>query len=817
MSHRKRSWKPSAISARLREHGKFRAWLFTILRRNCYRYLQQRHKEDVSLDDLAETLADPTPAAADMTITEFIDLLPLQYREILVARYLHDMSFREIAQAFHINELAARVRCTRARALLRKLIIQADEEERTLRKLMTGMTLVISSGFTGRVLQEVKMMLEVRATLSTPVAQQSLSHWHAWQTFTHLATVKTTMMMTGLLVILGGGALLLHHAGVRVPALRKTPVPQSGLSTSPHLSLPGLIRHLAPLPPPKPHPGGPLAKPSSEKLKPVIATPVCPSVATPKPAGNAAPPAPAPPREIAISPAPGFNLQIIGRPAKNVLMVRPNPPIHNWFAGKFTNLPVGQPVEIRIEMAGCDTGAGIADTKKWAGLRPVYTYADPEQYASYEWFRRDNHGRWVSGDFSKQGDARFAGRGDLPAQTAVPAQLAARCLSEDEQFWYPWGEIEGGKNNTRTRTFTFTVTPAAPMMTIALHVPYLLGYEREMIARLKAAHLPGVFVDELGQSAAGRPLYVIRVDDPDDPTPLQITPAGKPTIHLAHWGNQPLPMTDAHPIVRLATAPDRPWGEKRLMLLDAREHASEQPGSWVVLGALKALLADTPAAHRLREHTTWVLLPIFDPDGVATAEFDRCGETCVAMQKGDTPVSTPEALAYFSYLRAFVNAGWFYGAAATFYGLECNEGTPACCPFCPVEDMEKNIAFNRYWFKRLQAMGTLAGPEYPWDTGDEPSRLASGSAMKYHALGLFFEVNDRYPGNRLTLEGLESLGADYVQAIHAWATTPEGVRVMDAYRTAQRARLDKLEQLSFTDGRMPKDDPTVAEIINDGD
>ncbi len=363
----------------------------------------------------------PTRACrADMTITEFIDLLPLPYREILVARYLHDMSFREIAQAFSINELAARVRCTRARALLRKLIIQADEEERTLRKVMTGMTLAISAGFTGRVLQQVQMMLEVRATLTPPAAPQGLVHGHAWQTLTHLATLKTIILMTGVLIILGGGALLLHHVVTRHPLRHHLRVAQTAF---PVASLPALIRRLTLPPPPSRHPATSIAVPSPGPVLPVISLPITTPMpqhpTTPSPP-TSLPRTPVPAQEIAVSPVQGFNLQIIDRPAKNVLRVRPTPSIHNWFAGEFLNLPVGQPVEIRIEMTGCDTEGFVADTSKWAGLRPVYTYADPEQYASYEWFRRDTHGRWVSGDIGKQGDARFAGRGALPAQIGRP-------------------------------------------------------------------------------------------------------------------------------------------------------------------------------------------------------------------------------------------------------------------------------------------------------------------------------------------------------------------------------------------------------------
>ncbi len=207
--------------------------------------------------------------------------------------------------------------------------------------------------------------------------------------------------------------------------------------------------------------------------------------------------------QIDIAPVAGFNLEIIDRPAINSVTVKPNPHIHNWFAGKFVNLPVGAPVVIRVDMNGCDTPGNVADTAKWEGLRPLYSYADPEKYESYEWFRRDARGRWRPGDLFKRGAARAAGNGETPEQSAVPAALAARFLGEEGTFWSPWGEIEGCKHDTVTRTLTITITPAALVMTIAMHTPYLLSYEQQMLARLQAAHFPGVFVDRLGESAGG--------------------------------------------------------------------------------------------------------------------------------------------------------------------------------------------------------------------------------------------------------------------------------------------------------------------------
>jgi len=530
----------------------------------------------------------------------------------------------------------------------------------------------------------------------------------------------------------------------------------------------------------------------------------------------AAAPVLAPPDQpIAIAPVPGFNLKIIDRPAAQVLVVKPDPPVHNWFAGKFIHLPVGQPVEIRINMNGCDTGGNVANTGKWAGLCPVYTYADPEQYATYEWFRRDAKRGWLSGDLFKQGDARRAGTGNTPVQTAIPATLAAEFLSAEGDFWSPWGEIDGGKADPAMRTFTITVTPAAPEMTLAMHLPYLMAYERALIARVKAARFPGVYVDELGHSAAGNPLYMIRVDDPADPAPVQITPVAKPALYPVQSYVGQVLMTDQYPQVHLA---ERAWGTKRLMFLDAREHPSEQIGSWAVLGALRALVADTPEARRLRQHTTWLLLPVFDPDGVDAAQFNLrtdLGQLYQTVGRAEY-LSTPESLAYLSYLRAFANAGWLFAVSASFYSLECNEAAPVCCPFALSADMANVVRANHYWFARVKAMGIPAGSDNPWEGGILTGRLSADCANHYCALTLLFEINDRFPGHRLTLEGLQWLGEDYVAAITDWTALPEGEAVLAGLRANQQERRVNIESESYAEQHFPLEKPTLYEMVMRG-
>ena len=182
-------------------------------------------------------------------------------------------------------------------------------------------------------------------------------------------------------------------------------------------------------------------------------------------------------------------------------------------------------------------------------------------------------------------------------------------------------------------------------------------------------------------------------------------------------------------------------------------------------------------------------------------------------QSGGPWTSTPEGLAYKSYLRAFVNAGWLFTAAASFYSLECNDGRPACCPFAMTADRAQAVLFNRYWFSRLQSAGIPAGPEQPWGSGFFPFRLATGCSANYKALSLLFEVNDRYPDYRLTIEGLQELGADYVLALHDWLATPEGVKVMANQRDAQRLRMIALEAWSLKNCTMTLEHPSFYEML----
>jgi hypothetical protein len=497
---------------------------------------------------------------------------------------------------------------------------------------------------------------------------------------------------------------------------------------------------------------------------------------------------------IAVLPVDGFNLTIL-RQSRVQLDLTPATPMHQWFAGKLTNLPTEREITLRIFMAG----KGLNDAGyralmwKWVGLHPLLTYADPTRYASYEWFRRDKQGRWVSGDLFKTGEARFAGGGDVPEQEVIPPALAAQFLMENNSFWQPWREIATTRACVEEERFEMHHRFDAPTATLALHVPYSYTYLQQSLCRLTAARRPGVFVDELGVTRGGRKLQVIRVDDPQHPAPRRIQPGASASPPAAGK-----------------------VGDKRVMLVIAREHATEHTGSWVVQGILRALLA--PDAAHLRKDTTWILIPLFDPDGADTVVMEHlCNRFFEHRNDPDYGNETPgEILAYARYLRAFVNSGRPIDVVTTFYGLECNEGEPVCCPLGEGADLDLIIKFNSFWFKRLEKRGVLTGSPHPWYLGRTPHRLHHWAGYYYGGLPFLFEVGDRHPQQRLHLAGVEALCADFPLAITEFLQTKAGQARVKQTRSFLRERAKNMELWYRTTLAGGKDAPTVYDLLSLG-
>ncbi len=115
----------------LRDPAKFAGWLLGIVRNKCRAFLRGRLPDDVPLDDAPAPSVNP-PEPGDGPVTELLRKLPLKDREMLVARYVGELSYAEIARHMGMTVNNVRVRCCRARGRLRELLAEADEAgERT--------------------------------------------------------------------------------------------------------------------------------------------------------------------------------------------------------------------------------------------------------------------------------------------------------------------------------------------------------------------------------------------------------------------------------------------------------------------------------------------------------------------------------------------------------------------------------------------------------------------------------------------------------------------------------------------------------------
>jgi RNA polymerase sigma-70 factor (ECF subfamily) len=119
---------------RLAEPGAFRAWLYSIARGRAAKTFRKRRLVFQALDDGAlDELADDQEAfAADEAeqVHAKLDLLPAAQREVLVLRYIEDMSYDEIAGIINCQVGTVRSRLHYGKRGLRELLERESRDER---------------------------------------------------------------------------------------------------------------------------------------------------------------------------------------------------------------------------------------------------------------------------------------------------------------------------------------------------------------------------------------------------------------------------------------------------------------------------------------------------------------------------------------------------------------------------------------------------------------------------------------------------------------------------------------------------------------
>jgi RNA polymerase sigma-70 factor (ECF subfamily) len=89
-----------------------KAWLFAILRNTCWTW-RRRKRQAGATDSFDESTHSPQSAACDqeqqmidagqmVTLRHCIEMLPLEYREVLILRELEEMSYRQISEVMAV-------------------------------------------------------------------------------------------------------------------------------------------------------------------------------------------------------------------------------------------------------------------------------------------------------------------------------------------------------------------------------------------------------------------------------------------------------------------------------------------------------------------------------------------------------------------------------------------------------------------------------------------------------------------------------------------------------------------------------------------
>lgn len=121
--------------------GDSRVWLLTIVRNTCYTWLQQRRLDeqttpfDEEIHDIESDTLNPETLHLrridQQKIRAAIEVLPVEFREVIVLRELEELSYKDISVIIHIPMGTVMSRLARARKQLQRYLADQMNEEGT--------------------------------------------------------------------------------------------------------------------------------------------------------------------------------------------------------------------------------------------------------------------------------------------------------------------------------------------------------------------------------------------------------------------------------------------------------------------------------------------------------------------------------------------------------------------------------------------------------------------------------------------------------------------------------------------------------------
>lgn len=108
---------------------KFSPWFYTILRNICTDFIRREMRHRRKVDELSAETPESAPPVRQGNFEELVAALPPADREIMIYRYVQELSFQEIAELMNCSEDAAKKRSQRALQKLRETFVPPDGEK----------------------------------------------------------------------------------------------------------------------------------------------------------------------------------------------------------------------------------------------------------------------------------------------------------------------------------------------------------------------------------------------------------------------------------------------------------------------------------------------------------------------------------------------------------------------------------------------------------------------------------------------------------------------------------------------------------------
>lgn len=121
---------------KFRDESKFRTWLRVIATREAFNHYRKRGSSEIptDFDEQPTIIEDDQPTAQERlherdALNLALKKVPYPYREILVLRYIEELSLEEIGEALELGTSATKMRLKRAREFFQEAYHQEDAHD----------------------------------------------------------------------------------------------------------------------------------------------------------------------------------------------------------------------------------------------------------------------------------------------------------------------------------------------------------------------------------------------------------------------------------------------------------------------------------------------------------------------------------------------------------------------------------------------------------------------------------------------------------------------------------------------------------------